>query len=274
MTASTTTTFAKYQASPPEIYERYFVPAIGAPTARVVVDAAELRPGERVLDVACGTGTASRLAAPTVGPTGRVVGIDNHPAMIAMAKTLDAGGTAVEWREAPAEDLPFDDATFDVIVCSLGLQFFEDKVAALGEVHRVLVDGGRAVTGTPGPTPPMFERLHEVLGAHLGPRWADFVDVVFSVHEPGQVEAMATEAGFATVDAQRRSLPLQLPAPADFLWQYLQGTPLAAGVASLDDEARAALERDVVEAWKPFEDGGGLSLDPGLLVTIARKGRS
>ena len=86
----------------PENYERFFVPAIGAPVAADLIDIAALRPGERVLDVACGTGVVARLAAERVGTTGTVAGLDINPGMLVVARSVAPSGVAIEWHEASA----------------------------------------------------------------------------------------------------------------------------------------------------------------------------
>lgn len=270
MASASPTTFEKYQGSPPEIYEQHFVPSIGVPFAREVLDSARLVEGERVLDLACGTGVAARMAAEQVGPTGTVAGVDLNPAMVAVARTIDPDGAPVTWHEAPAENLPLPDGSVDVVICSQGFQFFGDKEGALREMRRVLVPGGRAVLGTPGPTPPAFAVLHDVLARHIGKDAASFVDAVFSFHEAHQFRDLARSVGLGDVEVRRLALPLRLDGPADFLWQYVQGTPLAAAAASLDDEARVALEQDAVASWEPYTDGDALVVDVGMLIATAR----
>jgi SAM-dependent methyltransferase len=144
--------YETYSGGPAANYERYFVPAIGAPVAHDLIELAELRPGEHVLDVACGTGVVTRLAAEQVGG-GAVAGVDINPGMLQVARNV-AGDTAIEWHEASAEALPLGDATFDVALCQMGLQFFPDRPGALREMRRVLRPGGRVVINVPGPTPP------------------------------------------------------------------------------------------------------------------------
>ena len=96
----------------PEVYETQLVPAIFEPWAPLLVAQAALRAGERVLDIACGTGVVTRLVAPQVGPTGYVVGLDLNPGMLARARTSPPPeGAAVEWREGDAAALPFDVST-------------------------------------------------------------------------------------------------------------------------------------------------------------------
>lgn len=142
-----------YGGSPPENYERYFVPAIGEPVARDLIDRAALRAGERVLDVACGTGIVARLAAEQVGETGTVAGLDVNPGMLAVARSVTPPETSIDWHEASAEDMPLPDDVFDVVLCQMGLQFMADKPAALSEMRRVLAPGGRIILNAPGRPP-------------------------------------------------------------------------------------------------------------------------
>jgi ubiquinone/menaquinone biosynthesis C-methylase UbiE len=133
-----------YGESAPEIYERHMVPAIFGPWAEDLITLATPKPGERVLDVACGTGVIARLAAQNVGPKGPVVGLDLNPGMLAVARTVPPPVAAhIEWREGNVGAMPFPDATFDLALCQQGLQFFPDRLAALREIRRTLVPGGR-----------------------------------------------------------------------------------------------------------------------------------
>jgi ubiquinone/menaquinone biosynthesis C-methylase UbiE len=260
--------FETFSGSAAENYERYFVPAIGAPLAADLVDLAALRPGERVLDVACGTGVVAREALKRLGDGGRVVGTDINAGMLAVARAVVPG---CEWREASAEDLPVPDEAFDVALCQLGLQFFADKPTAVRELRRVLVPGGRLFVNVPGPMPALFAELEEALARHGYPDGARFVRAVFSLHDPAELRELLSGAGFEQVKARSNVVTLRLAAPEDFLWQYLYSTPLGAAVAQLDEELRAALQGEVVAAWQPFTDDGTLILQFGITTASARK---
>jgi SAM-dependent methyltransferase len=268
-TPHATSLYEKYAAGAAESYEHHFVPAIGLPFARRLLASAEPAPGERVLDVACGTGIAARLAAEAVGPTGTVAGLDPTPGMLALARTV--GPEGIEWHQAPAEAMPLPDAAFDLVLCSMGLQFFQDRRQGLREMHRVLAPGGRVAVCTPGPTPPLLEAIDAALTAQVGPDASCFVHAVFSLHDPAEARDLFVSAGFGDVEVETGSVPLRVAPPADFLWQYVLSTPLAAVAAGLDDEQRAALERDVVERGRPFVDGDATVMEPGVLVVTARR---
>ena len=197
--------------NPPENYERYFVPAIGAPMARDLVRGAALRPGERVLDVACGTGVVTRLAAEQVGPTGSVAGLDLDPGMLAVARAATPPGVSIEWHEASAEAMHLPDASFDVVLCQMGLPFMPDRGAALREMRRVLVQEGRLMVTMPGPTPPPFAMMEEALARHVGPQAAGFVNRIFSLHDTAEIQALVTGAGFHEVSVQAAHQDLAAP---------------------------------------------------------------
>lgn len=117
--------------SAPLVYERELVPAVFGPWAPIRVDMAEPKVGERVIDIACGTGIVSRVSAAKVGPTGTVAGVDLNPGMLAVARALATtdGDASIQWHEATANILPFPGGSFDIAYCQLGLQFFADRGA-------------------------------------------------------------------------------------------------------------------------------------------------
>jgi ubiquinone/menaquinone biosynthesis C-methylase UbiE len=271
VSTTTAVSFKHYGGNAAENYQRYFVPTIGLPFATTWLDAADLHRGERVLDVACGTGVVTRLAAERVGPDGAIAGLDINPAMLAVARSVPTSGPVIEWHEASAESLPLADGCFDVVVSSLGLQFVSDKASALREMRRVLAPDGRLAIATVGPTPPLFAILEQALARHVRPEAAAFMRAVFSLHEPQELEKLASGAGFRDVEVRSKVLTLSLPGPGEFLWQYVHSTPLAATIAQIDDVGRAALERDVVAGWRSFVKAGTLADDVNIVLTTARK---
>lgn len=260
-----------YGGKPPENYERFFVPAIGAPLATDLVGIASLLPGERVLDVACGTGIVARLASRQVGDTGTVMGLDVNPGMLAVARSATPPGVTIEWHEASAVAMPLPDTSFDVVLCQMGLQFMPNKSAALREMRRVLSRGGRLTLNLPGPTPRLFAIMGEALGRHVGAESAGFVEQVFSLHDAEEVQDLVSDAGFRDVSVQSDTKSLRLPAPEEFLWQYVYSTPLAGPVAQVDDERRGSLEREVVRKWQEFLEDSALMLQVRVIVATARK---
>ena len=122
-----------------EVYEARFVPAIFGEWAPHLVEAAGVAPGQAVLDVACGTGVVARTAADRMGGRGRVVGLDLNEGMLAVAGRLRPD---IEWRQGDAAALPFEDGSFDAVLCQSALMFFPDRAGALREMARVATPGG------------------------------------------------------------------------------------------------------------------------------------
>jgi len=167
-----------------DFYETTFVPALFGRWARRLVGAADLGPGLRVLDVACGTGVVARAAAEAVGPAGTVVGVDLNEAMLAVARRV---APALDWRVADAAGLPFGDASFDRVLCQAALMFFDDRVAALREMGRVAGPAGRIALQVPGRLSHSagYAALTAVVERHAGARAGDLLSGYFSVGRPG-----------------------------------------------------------------------------------------
>src|SRR4051812_16770162 len=201
-------------ASAAEVYERQLVPVMLAPWAPKLLDLAEVGPGMQVLDVACGTGVVTRLAAERVGSGGRVVGLDVNPDMLSVAQRLaPVGGASIEWLEASALEMPLLDAAFDVVLCQHGLQQFPDRPTALREMRRVLAPGGRLglcvwsrIEASPG-----MAALAEALERHVGAEAAANRREPFALGGPIQLRALVVEAGFQDIDVRTMVEPARFP---------------------------------------------------------------
>src|SRR5262245_29025760 len=130
-----------------EFYESAFVPAFFAQWAPVLCDAASVSPGQRVLDVACGTGIVARTAAERVQPSGSVVGVDLNEAMLTVARRTCPG---LEFRQGDAGQLPFPESSFETVLSQMALMFFPDRARAVQEMARVVKPGGTVALLVPG----------------------------------------------------------------------------------------------------------------------------
>jgi ubiquinone/menaquinone biosynthesis C-methylase UbiE len=250
-----------YGGSGPETYERYMVPSIFGPWAVDLVKLAAPIPGERVLDVACGTGIAARLAAKHVGPTGKVIGLDLNAGMLTVARSASAGTENIEWREGNATALPLSDKTFDLVLCQQGLQFFPDRLASSKEMQRVLVPGGRlalsvwsSVTNCPG-----FLSLAEALERHVGPEAARFMRSPFSLTSESELRSLVQSAGFLGVKIHPAIKRLIFPSPEEFVKRYVAASPLASMVARAESRSQQALLDDVSKALQSYVSPAGLA---------------
>ena len=250
-------------ASAPEVYEAELVPAIFASWAPLLVAKAALREGERVLDVACGTGVVTRLAAAQVGPGGQVVGLDLNPEMLARARASAVPeGAAVEWREGDAGALPFSAATFDAVFCQLGLQYFPDRQQAAREMYRVLKPAGRlvvlvwrALAHSPG-----FQALAAALERHVSPAAGAVMRAPFVFGDTtDELRGLLVQAGFRAVRVGADVRMVRFASPAALVRHQVAGSPLAPHVAAANDTVRDALIQEVTAEMASYVNDEGLA---------------
>jgi ubiquinone/menaquinone biosynthesis C-methylase UbiE len=240
-------------ASAADVYESFFVPALFQEWAGPMIDAAGVRSGARVLDVACGTGVVARAAAARVGPAGRAVGLDVNEGMLAVARRT---APHIEWRQGRAEALPFDARTFDAVTSQFGLMFFEDRPAALGEMLRVLRPGGRmavavwdAAERTPG-----YAAVIALLERLFGRRVADALRAPFVLGDPDALRGLFDTAGIPNAELRTRRGTARFASVKAWIHTDVKGWTLA---AMLDDAQVARLAAEAEQTLRPFVAADG-----------------
>lgn len=262
--------------TPAEMYERFFGPAIFVPWAKVLLEHAAPEPGERVLDLACGTGIVARHVAPHLGSEGEVIAVDISPDMLAVARSLpQPEGAKVDWRQGDARELPLPDDSVALVLCQQGLQFVPDRPAAVREMRRVLADGGRAVVSVWQGLDrhPVYRALLEAEARYLDAPIAE-VAAPFMLGDEGELRALFADAGFERVEIIPKSLDVRFPTPE----RFVQLTLLAAAAvmpdfAQEDDAARAALVdavgREVEEVLARHREGDHLVFPMPTHIVVA-----
>lgn len=246
---------------------RYFI----GPWAPGLVALAALRQGERVLDLACGSGVVTRLAAPEVGPTGQVTGLDINAGMLAVARSLPPpAGASIKWVEGNAGTLVFPDASFEVVLCQQGLQFFPDKPAALREMHRVLVPGGRVLISVWKSAGPYNVAVGEALERHAGVETATKYRASRVVPNGEVLHRLLVDAGFRAVQIRPSAMTVRLPTLESFVLGHLSGSPVADAVAALSEDQRAALAKQVKRALQPYADGDGVAVPDEINIAMGQ----
>ncbi|NEK58774.1 methyltransferase domain-containing protein [Geodermatophilus sabuli] len=242
-------------------YEETLVPALLAPWAEDLVAAAGPRRGQRVVDVACGTGIVARTAARVVGSAGAITGVDLNPAMLAVARRVSAGTVPeIRYEVGAADALPLPDGTADVVFCQQGLQFFPDPAAALAEFHRVGVPGGRLGVSTCRSLShqPGYRLLVDVLARHLGQAAAVVVASPYALGELDRLHALVAGAGFTRVHARIVVSTVRVPSAEALLRGETASSPLGDVVGRLDRSAAGALVADLGAALTPHTDDDGV----------------
>jgi ubiquinone/menaquinone biosynthesis C-methylase UbiE len=256
----------------PEAYERYMVPTLFTPWATDLVARLPLHAGEHVLDVACGTGSVTRLAAHRVSPGGTVTGLDLNPGMLAVARSLPhAPDVRIDWREGSAMALPFSNALFNVVLCQQGLQFFPDRVAALREMHRVLVRGGRLGLSVWRPLQhnPYMAALANALERHVSAEAAVSYRAVCALGDAETLRSLLQQVGFREVRISIATLVMRFVSVEAFVPGQFAATTSAGAVAALDAPARTALLEDVRMALQSYTGDTGVAVPTEAHVATA-----
>jgi SAM-dependent methyltransferase len=215
-------------------YEALFVPSLIGPYAPIVADAAGIRAGDRVLDVACGTGVVTREALRRVGPRGRVTGLDASAGMLAVAR--EQGGD-IAWHEGRAESLPFPDASFDAVVSQFGLMFFGDRAGALAGMGRVLRPGGRLAVAVWASIDaiPAFAAELALFEQLAGSAAADALRAPFVLGDAAALARLFEAAGLASAAVETHATNARFPSIRTLVEADLRGWLPIMGVHLADD---------------------------------------
>lgn len=255
---------------PAEEYERVKVPKMFEPAARILVNHVKLRPLDRVLDVACGTGIVARIVAEQRGFAGQISGVDLDPSMLAVARAISSSsGVPIDWREGDALNLPFETDSFDLVLCQQGIQYFTDKVAAIRQMRRVLAADGRVAILVAASIDPEGQpwkwALMQALRAHVGEEAAE------KERHPGyfkggadHLQTLLSDAGFRNVGVETT---MTYRGPVGTLEQLIP----EADYADLEPETRATVVHELREAMLPYDMGRDSQLPAGLYIATGYK---
>ena len=253
-----------------EMYEARFVPAIFAEWAPLLADLAGIRPGQAVLDVACGTGIVARTVADRLGSTGRVVGLDLNEGMLAVARQVRP---ELDWRQGDVAGPPFADGSFDTVLCQMALMFFPDRPGALREMARVVRPGGLVALAVPAALDcqPAYGPFVEMATRIAGPETASLLGAYWACGEVPELRWLVESAGLEVVDVRTHTGTARFGSADELAVTEVEGSPLAERIS---EEDYAAIRAGARELLAPFITAEG-RLDAPLLghVLAARRAR-
>jgi SAM-dependent methyltransferase len=254
----------------PDHYDAYVAPLMKPFIAALI--AAVVRPGQRVLDVACGTGFATRAASSVVGSGGSIAAVDINPGMIDKGRSYPIAGD-VEWHVASALELPFEDGSFDAVICQQGLQFFPSPAAGLAEMHRVLRPGGSlgATVWAPIHLSPYLAAQASMMTEHCGIA-PDVLDQAIPPEGEALLYRWAAQGGSSDARVETLQPVVEFPPLRQYVVNHLRALPWSAPFFTLSPTTQVEAVEAMVDSLSTYTQPDGSAHIPtaSLLLTATR----
>jgi ubiquinone/menaquinone biosynthesis C-methylase UbiE len=240
---------AAFVGSIPENYDRYLGPIFFQQYADDLVARLPVTSGMRVLETACGTGILTERLVRRLAGRGTVVATDLNEPMIAHAQRRFPAAPHLEWRQADATKLPFQDASFDAVICQFGLMFFPDKAAGIREAYRVLKPGGRYLLNTWDALEhnPVARITHETIASFFPSEPPQFYTVPFSLHDKARVCAWLEAAGFHHIETHSAPGTGISPSAAEAVIGLIEGNPVYTAIMDRRPEALTEIKAALIK---------------------------
>ena len=257
----------------PDVYELCWVRAQMGRCAEELMDAADVAPGDRVLDVACGTGAVARAAAARCGVAANVTGTDVNAGMLEAAARFaaEAGLSEITWLECDAAAMPLPDAAFEVALCQQGLQFMPDKPGAMAEMARVLKPGGRLALSVWKTRAPIGAAFATVLDREFGEGTTAPWEMIYSLGDRNRLHELAEIAGLHDAHVSLDVKFARHPDPEAFITGAIAGSPIASAMAELPEAEHSRLIKEIVAELANYHDDDGLASPAECLTLTALK---
>lgn len=246
-------------------YEQYFVPAIFEQWPPRIIEAAGVGTGDCVLEVGCGTGILAREVVNRVGPDGLVTGLDLSESMLGVASAICPD---VDFRQGNAMNLPFDDASFDVVIASFMLMFVQNPVQAVSEMWRVLRPNGALVITVWESLDqnPVYSGLVNIAQNRIGDAAGSSLAWPFALGEDNLLADICRSAGVSDVEIDSHEGRAKFPSLDDFVRTEIQAWVLA---DSVDEAKLSAVVGDSQKRFSRYCDASG-AVDIPMNAVMAR----
>jgi ubiquinone/menaquinone biosynthesis C-methylase UbiE len=231
-----------------ESYEDFIVPGVFRNFTPILLNRLAPQPGERVLDLACGTGIVARSILPLVKPGGSVSALDANASFLEVARTrFPEMRNEIDWQEGWAEALPYADGEFDLVLCQQGFQWFKDRPVAVREIHRVLREQGRVgiEVWQSFEQQTAYRTFYEAMANVLHVPVREIV-MTFSAGEENTLCGLFEEAGFQQVHVEAVSANTRFPDPDEFVRLWFTGlASMIPAFTELNSDQQARLVKDL-----------------------------
>jgi ubiquinone/menaquinone biosynthesis C-methylase UbiE len=228
-----------------------------------------IQPGDRVLDVACGTGLVTFRVAEAVGANGHVVGIDISGEMVenARRRAAECRIANVSFERAGAEELPTEDNAFDVALCAVGLMYVPEPLLAIAEMHRAIIPGGAVAAVVWGRRDHCgWSAIFEIVDARVK---TEVCPLFFQLGTGESLKTIFQRAGLEDIRMERIETLLLYDSPADALAAAFVGGPVALAYSRFDEETRNQVHAEYLNSISDFRRADGGYEIPGEFVAVA-----
>jgi len=254
----------------PSAYEKYIVPAYTGAWAKEIVNRACLSQGEKILDVACGTGLVARTAADVLRNCDLIYGIDVNEEMIKKAYEIEKG---INWQNCEVTDMTYSDNYFDVVFCQQGLQYFPDPSLALKQINRVLVKSGRILLSVWRPIQysPFYESLCKALEKYLDIKAASMLLAAFSLGDYEKLKTLFEDAGFNSININIVIKQMSYSPFEEFVVGGMMATPFFQEIQAMPSSLREEMFSDIYDSNQDYIDDDGLAAPTECYIVNAKK---
>ncbi len=251
-------------------YETYWQAQL-KPAQEKLLELAELKPGEKLIDIACGTGLVSFPAAKLVGENGSVLGSDISDKMVEHAKSLakEANLNNIDFERMDAEELLSNDNDYDVALCALGLMYVPDPLKALKEMKRVIKSGGRAVAAVWGKRSNCgWAEIFEIVDRRVS---SEVCPMFFNLGNPDMLQKHFEVAGFTDIVTIRLQAGLIYESAEEACGAAFAGGPVALAYHKFSNEVKEEVHQEYLDSIAAFKIGDGFRVPGEFVITIGIK---
>ena len=264
---------AQFSGSIPATYDRYLRTLLFQPYAEDLAARLEMKGHGSVLELACGTGILTRVLRSRLPSTVKLTATDLNEPMFRNAADKFTMEESVEWLQADACSLPFNDQIFDAVVCQFGIMFVPDKALAAREAHRVLKPGGLFLFNVWDALEhnELTRIAHETIASYFEKDPPAFYQVPFGYHDHSEIKRMLAEAGFREIHVEVVDKVSAAEQVEDAAKGLVQGTPVAAAIAERDPSLIPVITSGVTDAIKNRFGETDIRVPMRALVAQARR---
>ena len=241
------------------------------PAQDKLLELAKVQPGEKLIDIACGTGLVSFPAVEKLGPNGFVLATDISDAMVNICTETakERNLTNIQFKRMDAEQLDVPDEEYDVALCALGLMYVPDPIKALKEMHRVLKPGGRAVAAVWGQRDHCgWAEIFEIVDRRVA---TEVCPMFFNLGNRDVLKRSFEMAGFSNVIFEKLNTTLNYNSDEEAYGAAFAGGPVALAYHKFSDQVKNEAHIEYLDSINPFRQGNGYAVPGEFVVAVGYK---